>query len=171
MFIQKKVLIFFLLVLFIFGCGNAESNAKKNSGTPDIEKYSFTLTSIDGEEIELSSLKGKVVFIDFFATWCGPCKVAIPHLSDLYNKYNDKGFEVIALSNESANLLSSFRDRMNIPYNILVDNKNVFVTYGVRSIPALFMFNKEGNIVNKEIGFRPGMERKLEEEINKLLSE
>jgi len=170
MFIQKKALIFFLLVFLIIGCGNAENNNSK-SGASDIEKFSFTLNTIDGEEVALSSLKGKVVFIDFFATWCGPCKVAIPHLVNLHNKYNEEGFEVIAVSNENANLLSSFRDRMGISYNVLVDNKNVFATFGVRSIPALFMFNKEDNIVDKEVGFRPGMERKLEEEIKKLLNE
>jgi len=156
----KINLIFLLLVTF---CGK---KAEKIGKVED-----FTLTSIDGESYTLSQLKGRVVLVDFWATWCSPCRSAIPVLITLYNKFNESGFVVLGISNEEMTTLKNFRDEMQIPYPILLGNNDVMQAYDVQAIPTVVIFNKKGEMTKRQVGFAPDLEATLEFHIDSLLKE
>jgi peroxiredoxin len=102
--------------------------------------------------VTLSSFKGKVVLIDFWASWCYPCRQSIPGVVKLYNKYKSKGFEVLAVSIDSKRSEWKRASKyFKLPYTSLLDpngwNAKVIDTYGINGIPATFLLNKEGRIV------------------------
>lgn len=102
--------------------------------------------------VTLSSFKGKVVLIDFWASWCYPCRQSIPGVVKLYNKYKSKGFEVLAVSIDSKRSEWKKASKyFKLPYTSLLDpngwNAKVIDTYGINGIPATFLLNKEGRIV------------------------
>lgn len=102
--------------------------------------------------VTLSSFKGKVVLIDFWASWCFPCRQSIPGVIKLYNKYKSKGFEVLAVSIDSKRSEWKKASKyFKLPYTSLLDpngwNAQVIDTYGINGIPATFLLNKEGRIV------------------------
>lgn len=102
--------------------------------------------------VTLSSFKGKVVLIDFWASWCYPCRQSIPGVVKLYNKYKSKGFEVLAVSIDSKRSEWKRASKyFRLPYTSLLDpngwNAKVIDTYGINGIPATFLLDKEGRIV------------------------
>lgn len=102
--------------------------------------------------VTLSSFRGKVVLLDFWASWCYPCRQSIPGVVKLYNKYKDKGFEVLAVSIDSKRSEWKKASKyFRLPYTSLLDpngwNAKVIDTYGINGIPATFLLNKEGRIV------------------------
>jgi len=113
---------------------------------------SITLPNVKGDTVSLSSLKGKVVLIDFWASWCGPCRASNPNVVKLYNKYKAKGFEVFGVSidsKRSAWIKAIAHDKLT--YTQVNDsgewNAASAAKYGVEAIPATFLLNKEGKIV------------------------
>jgi len=118
----------------------------------------FTLQNLDNQNISLSDYKGKLVFVNFWATWCGPCRMEIPHFIDLIEKYGDDGFVVlgIALDPREFNKVPGFVDQMGINYPILLDKSGVSQLYGgIRSIPTTFVVNRSGKVVQQIVGSRP----------------
>lgn len=112
----------------------------------------ISLPGVKDNAISLSSLKGKVVLIDFWASWCGPCRAAIPNVIKLYNKYNAKGFEVFGVSIDSKKvdwLKAIANDK--IKYTQVMDkdgwNSTVAEKYGVYSIPSTFLLDKTGKVI------------------------
>jgi len=161
-----KWLSLLIIALLFLACPSADKAKSNTSSAKD-----FTLTSIDNEEITLSSLQGKVVLIDFWATWCPPCRSSIPVFIKLYNKYNDRGFVVLGISREDKSTLLGYRDEHQIPYPILIDNKNVAADYGVRAIPNIFILDKKGKIRKTQVGFSPQLEAQFDAFIDSLLKE
>ncbi|MCC7084906.1 MAG: redoxin domain-containing protein [Pirellulales bacterium] len=111
-------------------------------------------TTADGRPFDLSTYKGKVVLVDFWATWCGPCKALIPHVKETYAKYHDKGFEVVGVSlDQKLDSLREFIVQEQLPWvNVIGEmqgDKMMFpiaATYNVRAIPTTFLVDKEGKI-------------------------
>ena len=136
---------------------------------------SFTLSDTEGKEISLSDYMGKIVILDFWATWCGPCKASFPAMKKALNKY-DKGNEVKILfvnSKETAeDKLQAVKDLMeknNYPFHVLMDNKNeVFESYGVTLLPTKLIIDKAGNIRHRSFGFRG--ETELLDELEAVIS-
>lgn len=135
------------------------------------EEKDFTLTSITGEEITLSKLKGKVVLVDFWATWCPPCRNSIPVFSKLYNDYQGQGFVVLGISTEDKAVLARYQEENNVPYPILLGTKEVFQMYGVSAIPTIFIFDKNGVVKKKQVGFAPELEQSFASLIDSLLKQ
>ncbi len=138
--------------------------------TAQIDK-DFTLTSIDGEEITLSKLKGKVVLIDFWATWCPPCRNSIPVFAKLYNKYHDQGFTVLGISTEEKSVLTRYRDEHNVPYPILLGTKELLRMYEISAIPKMYILDKNGVVRKTQLGFAPELEQGLNTLIDSLVKE
>jgi len=162
-------LIFCLGLIWVFLLTQCAKEKKSLSAlAPD-----FTLKTLDGEEIILSQLKGKVVLLDFWATWCGPCREAIPHLIQLYKAYRENGFEVIGMSLDKGDgeVVRNFAKSMDIPYPIVMAPEEVVRNYRVTSIPTTFILDKEGKIRQRITGFNSAISQQMNSLVTDLTSE
>ncbi len=132
----------------------------------------FELKDLDGKTYRLSSLEGRVVLLNFWATWCKYCIKENPSLDRLYNKFKDNGLIVLGISVDRSDLtVKNFLQENPVSYPVLMDSKGeVFVkTYTVVGIPATFLINKEGYVVRKLMGEQDFDSGKFVKSINALL--
>ncbi len=118
----------------------------------------FELPDVNGKRVRLSDFKGKVIILDFWATWCPPCRAEIPGFIELYNKYKDKGVEIIGISLDEGGVkdVLPFMKEFGVNYHILIGNYKVTQDYGgIRGIPTTFVIDKKGYIRAKYVGYRP----------------
>ena len=116
----------------------------------------FDLQDLNGKSVKLSDFKGKVVILDFWATWCPPCRAEIPHFVELQNEYRDKGLVVVGVSLDQGGpgVVSSFVKQQGINYPIVMGDDSVTSKYGdIQAIPTTFVIDSNGNIVGKHEGF------------------
>lgn len=116
----------------------------------------FTLPDLQDMNFTFSALNGKVVILDFWATWCPPCRAELPHFKSLYRKYNKEGLEIvgIALDQSGAKVVKPFVEDNKIPYPVLIGNRKVVEAYGgIRGIPTTFVIDRQGYIVKKFVGY------------------
>jgi peroxiredoxin len=119
------------------------------------QQASFTLTDLQGKTWTLSDLRGKVVLVNFWATWCPPCRSEMPDLEALYNQYKDRGFVVLAISDEDADKVKKYIDENHYTYTILLDSgQKVNEQYNIEGIPKSFVYNREGKLVAQSIDMR-----------------
>ncbi len=176
--------IFLILTITLISCKakNENINNSSNQTLPRsfiekekrVEAYDFGLSTIDGGYITLNEFKGKVVLLDFWAEWCGPCKRVTPTIVSLYNKYKDKGFVAIGmnLDNESDfDKVIDYIKQSKINYPITIKGFNVAQKYGVKGIPRFFLIDKEGKIALSIEGAVPTLENDLKSSIEFLLKE
>ena len=124
----------------------------------------FKLKTLDGKEISLSDYRGKVVLINFWATWCPPCREEMPLFKRVYERYKDKGFEILAVSTDSsAGPVRKFVKEYKLRFPVLIDNGNVSNLYGVQGLPTSFLINREGKVVKVRLGRYKELEEDLKE--------
>jgi thiol-disulfide isomerase/thioredoxin len=161
---MKKTALFLLIVgLIAVGCQSSSSanseKPKESSSEPQTNRPSaapFQLTDIAGKPLSLAALKGKVVIIDFWATWCPPCRAEIPHFKELYAQYKDRGLEIVGLSvdNGSAEVVSFVKEN-KIEYPVAMADGALQKAYGgIRGIPTTFIVDKRGGIAKKYVGYQ-----------------
>ncbi|OYT72961.1 MAG: alkyl hydroperoxide reductase [Armatimonadetes bacterium CP1_7O] len=130
----------------------------------------FKLTTLDGETVELSKLRGKPVFIDFWATWCGPCRRALPHTQKLFEKYGKDAHILTINLREDAETVHKFLEQNKYSFTVLMDMEGaVGAAYGVRGIPHFVLIDATGKVQFVQIGYGSGIERKLEAELQKAI--
>lgn len=129
----------------------------------------FSLPGLDGEIYTLSDFNGKVYIIDFWATWCGPCRLSIPFLKRLYGELRDKGLVVIGIGLDSEPALRSFAEQMEIDYPVLVGTREIAIRYKIRGIPTMFIVDKKGKIIDRVVGYAPSVEGKIKNRVLELL--
>lgn len=116
----------------------------------------FNEKDADGKPLSLTDYKGKVVLIDFWATWCPPCRAEVPNVVDTYQKYHDKGFDIVGISlDQDRSKLESFLKQNKMTWRQYFDGQGwsneLAVKYGVESIPATFLLDKNGKIIGKDL--------------------
>ena len=162
------ILCFCVLCVFLFPQCSKEGKAPSSALAPD-----FTLKTLDGQEMTLSKLRGKVVLLDFWATWCAPCREAIPHLINLQKTYQEKGFEVIGMNMDRGDVetVRRFVRSMDIPYPITLTPEEVSRNYSVSALPTTILIDKEGKIRQKFLGFTSEISRQITSTIVELTQE
>ncbi len=129
----------------------------------------FTLQDLSGKSVKLSDYKGKVILIDFWATWCPPCVASIPGIEKIHKGYKDKGLVVLAVSLDDGgwDSVKSFVAEKGISYPVLKGTEEVSSQYQVRTIPMLLIVGKDGRITKRYLGY--GNEEDLEQDIKAVL--
>jgi cytochrome c biogenesis protein CcmG/thiol:disulfide interchange protein DsbE len=137
----------------------------KNGLAPD-----FTLQTLEGKTIKLSDLRGKPVVLNFWATWCAPCKIEMPWFVDLQKKYDSTGVQFlgVAMDDASTKDIAEFAQSMNVNYPILIGKEAVGDAYGgVQFLPETFYIGRDGKIVDKAFGLKGRGE--IEDAVKKII--
>ena len=129
----------------------------------------FSLPQLDGQTLQLSSYRGKVVVLDFWATWCDPCREETPYLVQLQQKYGDRGLQIIGISmDDGPEPVRDFYQQFHMNYPVVMGTAKTGELYGgVLGLPIAFFVDREGKIYSKKIGAQSAAA--LEREIEKLL--
>ena len=133
----------------------AAAMAKLEADDAKRQNADFTLTDLQGKTWHLQDLKGKIVLVNFWATWCPPCRKEMPDLDALYNKFKDQGFVVLAVSDEEAAKVAPFIAERKISYPVLLDpGRKVNDAFIVEGIPKSFVYDRSGKLVAQSIDMR-----------------
>ena len=134
----------------------ASEEAVEEGFRPGKKAYDFELVNLEGETVRLSDYKGKTIVLNFFASWCPPCQVEMPHINAVYNELKDKDVVILGINlteQDDMNELNALLETNQIAFPILLDEKSeVASLYGIRSIPVNVVINKEGIITEYAIG-------------------
>jgi thiol-disulfide isomerase/thioredoxin len=124
--------------------------------TGRLEAIDFSLNDLSGKEKTLSSYSGNVVFLNFWATWCGPCRAEIPSMEQLYGELREEGFVILAVnSQEHSEQVSTFVEETEMSFPVLLDSTGkVGATYGVRAIPTTYIIDAVGVVRGRMVGSR-----------------
>jgi peroxiredoxin len=133
----------------------------------------FTLRNLAGGNLRLAEQRGQVVMVNFWATWCGPCRVELPHLERLYTRYRSAGFVLLGVNvDDQAAAGLQMAQRMGLSFPVLHDaDKAVTRRYDVGAMPGTVLIDRDGTVRHLHRGYRDGMERQYEEQIRALLKE
>ncbi len=144
-----------------------------SSGLVGNKAPDFALKSSTGENLRLSEYRGEVVMINFWATWCGPCRQEMPLLDDLYNRYERVGFKLLGVNidDNSQRAIDMMRE-LGVNFPVLFDaSKDVSKLYEVNAMPVTVILDREGNVRHVHQGYKPGYEEKYLNEVRALLRE
>jgi peroxiredoxin len=167
---RYMTLLTIFMALTFSGCSKDNEKTEVKAIAPN-----FTLKALTGEEIKLSQYRGKVVLLDFWATWCGPCMQSIPELVRIQEKYKDKGLVVLGVSMDTLSQaddgqIQKFMRTFGITYPVMRDDGAVSSAYygdSPAAIPTMHIINREGKIIESIYGFSPGVVPKIVEELFK----
>lgn len=165
-FPRSLVQTLFLLLLGMFML--PASADLTNSVAPD-----FTLRSNSGKNIKLSEYRGDVVMINFWASWCGPCRQEMPLLNDLYNRYKKLGFTILGVNVEAdSRAAKTLLKDLPVNFPILFDKTNdVSKMYDVAAMPSTVLVDRNGNVRYLHKGYVPGYEKEYQKQVRKLVRE
>ena len=116
----------------------------------------FAIRGLDGRTVKLSDFKGKVVVLDFWATWCGPCRASLPHLNEVQGRFAGQGLVVVGISVDDTEpqVVRHFVDRLGLKFRMAMADERVLDLYGpIRTIPTTFFINRRGEVVRRVVGY------------------
>jgi peroxiredoxin len=163
-----KLVKIFLTIGFVLAAWSMPAHAGQTGSVAP----QFTLKDLTGRSIALDQYKGKVVFLDFWAPWCAPCKEELPELEALHNRYAREGLAIIGISLDTSEAsVSRFLQKMPVAFPVLIDkNADASDLYRVSSLPAGFLIDRNGIIRYKHLGFGKEYVSQYEKEIVELLN-
>jgi peroxiredoxin len=132
------------------------------------------LVRLSGEKLSVADLRGRVVFVNFWGTWCAPCRTEAPSLERMYRKLKPEGFEILAVSIDAPGArdeVVAFRDEFELSFPILLDpSKEVYRAYQATGVPETFMLDRDGRLVERLIGPRDWDQPRYQEAVRRLLT-
>jgi len=144
--------------------------------TPDAVAAPEYKNLVDGKNISLEAMKGQVIMVDFWATWCGPCRKEIPGFIELYDEYKDKGVNIVGISTDDGEaVVKRFIEQQKINYPIIMYTRELVIEYSnaigqpIRAIPTTIIVNQKGEVAAVHVGAKP--KSVFKQEIEKLLAE
>jgi cytochrome c biogenesis protein CcmG/thiol:disulfide interchange protein DsbE len=175
--IWRLILLVGVILLLGYGLGKFELSARKPPkveclGKGELSAPLFSLPDMNGQKVDLVSFKGQVIVLEFWATWCAPCREEIPVLNQIYKAYREKGLVVIGISldRKPAPEVKKFLDQLQVEYLNVMGDDEIFEKYSqmanlgpIRGIPATFVIDRQGQICQKYMGLTE--KRILEEAI------
>lgn len=149
----------------------ASSTGRGFAAVPSALAPDFTLRTIGGPNIRLQEQRGKVVLINFWATWCGPCRQEMPQLNKLYEKYRNAGFNVLGINvDDDSNRAVALASRAGLKFPLLLDtDKTVSRLYDINTMPTTVLVDRDGRVRHTHNGYVPGMEDVYEKQMRELL--
>jgi len=163
---RGKIFFHFLFVICLFLSLNVQADGREEDLFSKIgmipikgdkKAPDFSLKDLNGKKVELKKFRGKIVFLNFWATWCSPCKEEMPHMEALYQQFKEKNFVLLAISvdYEGIKPVKEFINKYQYPFPVLLDPKcETLDLFEVKGIPTTFLIDKKGKMVGKAIGPR-----------------
>lgn len=165
---MKKQWLFTLTFMILLSLGIPGFSASLSQQAPN-----FRLPTLDNQTIDLADYRGQVVYLDFWATWCAPCRRSFPWMESMHNKYNEVGLKIIAISlDQKPELIRDFLSAHKASFTVVQDKEGESTeTYKVRGMPTSYLIDKKGDIRLTHQGFSEGDKYILDAQIKKLLAE
>ena len=170
---MKRMRIALLGVLLAVVPGIFAGSSFASSGLTGQDAPDFALKSASGSNLRLSEYRGDVVMINFWATWCGPCRQEMPLLNDLYARYNRVGFSLLGVNiDDDSSRALEMAEELGVSFPVLLDErKEVSKLYQVEAMPVTVLVDREGKVRHVHLGYKPGYEEKYLTQIRALLRE
>lgn len=158
----------FLRVLYAFLLGATASFCCANDAAPD-----FVLKSTQGSNLRLSEHRGEVILLNFWASWCGPCRQEMPLLNALQERYSKLGFNVVGVNvDKDSALANKLLKDIPVSFPVLLDDTGaISASYNVSSMPTTIIIDRDGNMRYLHKGYKPGFEQDYEQQIKELIRE
>lgn len=158
----------FGLLLGVITATSLASSGLEGRSAPD-----FALKSSTGENLRLSEYRGEVVMVNFWATWCGPCRQEMPLLDELYQRYERVGFNLLGVNiDDDSRKAMKMIEELGVNFPVLFDSrKEVSRLYEVDAMPVTVLIDREGNVRYVHLGYKPGYEEKYLDQVRSLLRE
>ncbi|OGU00114.1 MAG: thioredoxin [Geobacteraceae bacterium GWB2_52_12] len=164
----SRILLIIIAASFLAAPGLVDAAPRIGQPAPD-----FKVQSTSGQPISLENYRGHVLILDFFATWCQPCRLSIPHLVEMNRKYGKQGLQILGLSVDDGGerVVKEFTDEYRVNYPLALVGDSATADFGVRSVPVLYLIDKKGKIAEVYRGYSSETARALESAIKRLLAE
>ena len=163
-----RILLVTIAASFLAEVGTVDAAPRSGQPAPN-----FKITSTTGQTISQDNYRGYVLVLDFFATWCQPCRQSIPHLVEMNRKYGKQGLQILGLSvdEDGERVVKTFTDEFRVNYPLAMAGDSLTVDFGVRSVPVMYLVDKKGKIAEVYRGYSNEMARSMEQSIKRLLAE
>ena len=171
--LSSALAIALLVGCFMQGCSSGPRSARTGPVKPDKDRHQapdFVLKDVNGKTVRLSDYRGKVVLLDFWATWCSPCQIEIPWFMDLERRNKDKGFAVLGVSmdDDGWESVKPFLSQLGVNYRVVIGDSETAQLYGgVDALPTTFLIDRDGKIAAVHVGLAD--RRDFEDGVEKLL--
>ena len=164
----SRILLVIIAASFLIIPGQVDAAPRQGQSAPN-----FKVISMAGQTISQENYRGHVLVLDFFATWCQPCRQSIPHLVEMNRKYGKQGLEILGLSvdEDGERAVKIFTDEYRVNYPLALVGDSTTADFGVRSVPVMYLVDKKGKIAEVYRGYSGESARAMEQSIKRLLAE